>query len=225
MSEGASEGDNHDRGAILDPVSRFSEILFGLIMALGVTGSLSAATGRTADVKTIFWSAVGGNLAWGIVDAVMFILGQLAQRGQELRTLRGIRRANPDEGRRLLAAGASSVLARSATPDAGALEQERLHIVSLPEPESYARLTRADLVGALVVCCLVVVATLPVAVPFLLVHKIGPALRVSRVIAGVMLFLAGYAWGRAACYRPWGTGIAMAVLGFAMVAITVALGG
>jgi VIT1/CCC1 family predicted Fe2+/Mn2+ transporter len=62
-------------------------------------------------------------------------------------------------------------------------------------------------------------------VPFLLVHEIGPALRISRVIAGVMLFLAGYAWGRAACHRPWRTGIAMAALGFAMVAVTVALGG
>lgn len=225
MSDTASPDDSRDRGAILDPISRFSEILFGLIMALGVTGSLSAATGRNADVKTVLWSALGCNLAWGIVDAIMFILGQLAERGRELRALRSIRRANPDEGRRLLAAGTSSFLARAATLDAGALEQERRHIASLPEPEPYARLTRDDLVGALVIFCLVVVSTLPVTVPFLVLHEVGLALRVSRVIASVMLFLGGYAWGRAASYRPWATGIAMAALGFAMVAITVALGG
>ncbi len=51
------------------------------------------------------------------------------------------------------------------------------------------------------------------------------SLRLSRLIAGVVLFFGGYAWGRAASYRPWGTGIAMAALGFAMVAVTLALGG
>ncbi len=225
VSDPAAPNDSRDRDAILDPMSRFSEILFGFIMALGVTGSVSASTGKSADVKTLLWSALGCNLAWGIVDAIMYLLGQLAERGTELRRLRSIRRASPEEGRRLLAAGISSLLARAPALDAGALEQERQHIVSLPDPESHARLTREDLLGALAVLCLVVVATFPIAIPFLLVHGVDLALRISRLIAGVMLFLAGYAWGRAASYRPWGTGIAMASLGFAMVAITVALGG
>ena len=225
MRDDAPPDESRSRDAILDPMSRFSEILFGFIMALGVTGSVSAATSKSVDVKTILWSALGCNLAWGIVDAVMYLLGQLAERGTELRRLRSIQRANPEEGRRLLAAGLSSLLARAPTVDAGALEQERRHIMAFPEPESHARLTRDDLLGALAVLSLVVVATLPIALPFLLVHELPLALRVSRLIAGVMLFLAGYAWGRAASYRPWGTGIAMAALGFAMVAITVALGG
>lgn len=225
VSGAASPNDSGGREAVLDPMSRFSEILFGLIMALGVTGSVSASTSKSADVKTLLWSALGCNFAWGIVDAVMYLLGQLAERGTELRRLSDIRRANPEEGRRLLAAGLSSLLARVPTLNAGALEQERQQIVSLPDLESHARLTREDLLGAPAVLCLVVLATLPIAIPFLLVHRVDLALRISRLIAGVMLFLAGYAWGRAASYRPWGTGLAMASLGFAMVAITVALGG
>jgi hypothetical protein len=205
-----AKDERRDRDAVLDPVSRFSEILFGLIMALGATGSLSAATGRGAEVKTVLWSALGANVAWGIVDAIMFVLGQVANRG------------SPEEGRRLIVA-ASPALGR--VLDSGALEQERQHLASLPEPDAHARLTRADLLGALTVFCLVVVATFPVVVPFLVVHDVTLALRLSRAISSVMLFLAGYAWGRAASYRPWGTGIAMAALGFALVAITVALGG
>jgi VIT1/CCC1 family predicted Fe2+/Mn2+ transporter len=206
-------------------MSRFSEILFGLIMALGVTGSLSAATGQSADVNTVLWSALGCNLAWGIVDAIMFILTQLAQRGHKLRELARVRRASPEEGRRLLAAAASGVLTAPLALDAGELETERLRLVALPEPASHVRLTRGDLAGALAVLSLVVASTLPVVVPFVFVHQMALALRISQAIGGVLMFLGGYVWGRAASYRPWGMGIAMAALGFAMVAITVVLGG
>ena len=206
-------------------MSRFSEILFGLIMALGVTGSLGAATGRSVGVKTILWSALGCNLAWGIVDAIMFVLDQLAERGHDLRELQRVRSSSPEEGRRLLAAAVPDFLAKVSTPDTPRLEQERLRLVALPEPAAHASLTRGDLAGALGVFCLVVVSTLPVAVPFLIVHRTTLAMRISQAIGGVLLFVAGYAWGRAASYRPWGTGIAMAALGFAMVGVTVALGG
>jgi hypothetical protein len=194
-------------------------------MALGVTGSLGAATGRSVGVKTILWSAVGCNLAWGVVDAVMFVLSQVADRGHELRELRRVQMANPEEGRRLLAAAVPDFLANVSTPATPRLEQERLRLVALPESASHTDITRRDLAGALAVFCLVVVSTLPVAVPFLIVSRTTLALRVSQAIGGVLLFWGGYAWGRAASYRPWGLGIAMATLGFAMVGITVALGG
>ena len=50
-------------------------------------------------------------------------------------------------------------------------------------------------------------------------------MRVSNAIAIGLLFLSGYAFGRIAEYRPWLTGLAMVVLGSALVAITMALGG
>ena len=178
-------------------MARFSEIVFGLIMALGVTGTLSAATGGSAEVRTVLWSALGCNLAWGIVDGIMFILHQLAERGQHLRELRRLRQGG----------------------------QQRLRLAALPEPAPHARLTRKDLAGAVAVCCLVVVSTLPVVIPFVVVHETRLALRISQAIGAVLLFLGGHAWGRAASYPPWAMGVAMAALGFAMVGISVALGG
>ena len=171
--------------------------MFGLIMALGITGTLSAATGGSAQVRTVLWSALGCNLAWGIVDGIMFILDRLAERGQHLRELHRLRQG----------------------------AQDRLRLAALPGPPSHARLTREDLAGAVAVCCLVVVSTLPVAVPFVIVDETRLALRISQAIGAVLLFLGGHAWGRAASYSPWPMGIAMAALGFAMVGITVALGG
>ena len=54
---------------------------------------------------------------------------------------------------------------------------------------------------------------------------VGRAMRVSNVIAIVLLFLSGYAFGRISEYRPWLTGVAMVFLGSILVGLTIALGG
>ncbi len=59
---------------VLDPVDRISEILFGLIMVLTFTGSISVATDGRAEIKELLWASLGCNLAWGIVDAVMYLM-------------------------------------------------------------------------------------------------------------------------------------------------------
>jgi hypothetical protein len=41
------------KGAILDPVTRLSEVVFGLIMVLTFTGSVSIATSGLDDIRTI----------------------------------------------------------------------------------------------------------------------------------------------------------------------------
>jgi VIT1/CCC1 family predicted Fe2+/Mn2+ transporter len=53
----------------------------------------------------------------------------------------------------------------------------------------------------------------------------GPALRVSNAIAIVLLFVAGYAFGRMTGRGPWVMGISTVVLGTVLVAMTIALGG
>ncbi len=60
---------------ILDPLERSSEIIFGLIMALTFTSTISLLASK-ADVRMMLAGALGCNLAWGIVDASMYLLGQ-----------------------------------------------------------------------------------------------------------------------------------------------------
>jgi hypothetical protein len=55
---------------ILDPVERTSEILFGLIMVLTFTGSISVAEAGQAEMREP-GRGRRVQLAWGIVDAVM----------------------------------------------------------------------------------------------------------------------------------------------------------
>ena len=70
------------RGRILDPIDRISEILFGLVMVLTSTNALSVISAGHADVRTMILGALGCNLAWGVIDGVLYLLGCLSERGR-----------------------------------------------------------------------------------------------------------------------------------------------
>jgi hypothetical protein len=72
----------------LDPIDRVSEILFGLIMVLTFTVTLGAAEAGQEDVQVMLIGALGCNLAWGIIDAVFYLMGCLADRGRGIIALR-----------------------------------------------------------------------------------------------------------------------------------------
>jgi VIT1/CCC1 family predicted Fe2+/Mn2+ transporter len=81
-----------DRDRVLDPVSRISEVLFGLIMALTFTRTIDVASGGGEEVRTLLVGAIGCNIAWGIVDAVMYLLNVMVERGRELMHQRALGR-------------------------------------------------------------------------------------------------------------------------------------
>jgi hypothetical protein len=168
--------------------------------------------------------ALGCNLAWGIIDGVLYVMGCLAEKGRGLHLLRAVRRtADPVKARQLVAEALPPVVAAVAQPEE--LETMRQRLTELPEPPRQARLDRDDWRGAVGVFLFVFLSTFPVATPFLLTQNTRFALRVSNLIAIAMLFATGCAFGRITGHRPWVTGIAMVVLGAVLVVITMALGG
>jgi hypothetical protein len=209
---------------VLEPHERISEILFGLIMVLTFTGSLSVAEAGRDDVRTMLIGALGCNVAWGIIDAVLYLMGCLAEKGRGLMTFRAVRKAtDPQKARRLIAEALPSVLASVLQP--AELEAMHQRLKQLPEPTQRARLRMDDWRGALGVFLLVFFATFPVVIPFIFMRNAVPALRTSNLIAIVMLFMLGYAFGRTGGRNPWVMGLSMVVLGAALVALTMALGG
>jgi hypothetical protein len=218
----ASAGDRPKR--VLEPIERISEVLFGLIMVLTFTGALSAAESGRAEIRAMLVGAIGCNLAWGLIDAIMYLMGCLTDRAQRANTVRSVRgAATPEAGRRLIAEAIPPAVAAALPEDA--LEKVRLHLGSLPEPPTGPRLHADDWRGALGVFLLVVLSTVPVVLPFVFMRDAMTALRVSNAIAISMMFLMGYSFGRLANARPWFTGIVMVVLGAALVSLTMALGG
>jgi hypothetical protein len=209
---------------VLDPIDRVSEVLFGLIMVLTFTGSLSVAEAGRDDVRAMLVGALGCNLAWGIIDGVFYLMGSLADKGRSLTTLRAVRAArDPREAHRLIADALPPVVSSIIEP--AELEAIRRRLQKVPEPPPRARLERADWAGAAGVCLLVFLSTFPVAVPFILMRSATTAMRTSNAVAITMLFLAGYGYGRSVGRSPWIFGISMVLLGGVLVALTIALGG
>lgn len=212
------------RKTVLEPNERISEVLFGLIMVLTFTGSLSVAEADRGEVRTMLIGALGCNIAWGIIDAIFYLMGCLSEKGHGLRTLRAVRKApNPEAAHRVIADTLPPMVAATLGP--AEYEALRQKLVQMPEPPPHPRLALDEWRGALAVFLWVFLVTFPVAIPFIFMDNLGQAMRISNAIAIGLLFVTGYAFGRIAEYRPWLTGLAMVVLGSGLVAITIALGG
>jgi VIT1/CCC1 family predicted Fe2+/Mn2+ transporter len=209
---------------VLDPIARVSEVLFGVIMALTFTGTLSAATADRAEVRTLLIGVIGCNLAWGVVDAVMYLMSSLTERGHNLLTVRAVQRArSPDTAYRVITQAVPPILAPMLTTDD--LERMRLSLIQINDLPPSPSLTKEDWLGALGVFLLVFLSTFPIVIPFLVFRNVHFALRMSNLVALVMLFVLGSWLARHGGHHPLRTGFSMMVLGVVLVAITIALGG
>jgi len=207
----------------LEPMDRISEVLFGVIMVLTFTGALSVATADRLEVREVLVGALGCNLAWGVIDAGLYLMGRLQERGRTIQTFRAVRDTTDEVAARRIVAETLPAVLVTALPSSQ-LEVMRQAVLNMPEPP-LPRLTMADIGGAVAVFLLVFLVTLPLVVPFLFIGETRLALRVSNGVAVVLLFLSGYAFGKRAGLHPWVSGLAMVVVGILLVGLTIALGG
>lgn len=228
MTATADAAPDQAREPVLSPVDRVCELCFGLFMALTFVGAVHATTPgavAAADAgRTMFYTALGCNLAWGLADAVMYLVRTLTDRGRRLALAIAIRGdPDPSRGVQRLRDELSSVM-RTLVSERE-LEGLRSRLASLPDVPDRPRLNARDYSAAVGVFMLVVLGTFPVALPFLLLD-IQPALLVSRVLTLVMLFAAGLALGRyTGGGAGWKSGLAMTIVGVALTAGIIALGG
>jgi VIT1/CCC1 family predicted Fe2+/Mn2+ transporter len=209
---------------VLEPAERIAEVLFGLIMVLTFTGSLSVAEAGSEDVSEMLVGALGCNLAWAIIDGIFYLMGCLAEKGRNLATYKAVLAADTAEERKTLIVDVlPPVIASLLTQDELGKLQERA--ARLPEPPKVARLDRRDWMGGWAVFLLVFASTFPVALPFMFLETISTAMRVSNAIAVAMLFIAGYAYGRIIHRSPVAIGGAAVFIGLIIVGFTIALGG
>jgi len=81
----------------VDPSDRIGELLFGLIMVLTFTlGAGIQLGGDPNATRELLIAALGCNAAWGIIDAALYVIDRLAERGRMHRLIRLIQ-STPDE--------------------------------------------------------------------------------------------------------------------------------
>jgi len=206
----------------LDPVERASEVVFGTLMAMSFTGTLSVATAGEQDIHTMMLAAVGCNLAWGLTDAVMYLIAEITERERKISFLHRLHHAESAEvADRLIADEMPKRLRSHANP--AVFEAFRKSLVELPEPR--VLLDRRQYLDGLLVFLLVALSTFPIVLPFLLVDDALHALRLSNALGILTLFVSGYLLGRRAGGKGWHFGLAMAAIGSMLVGIIILLGG
>ena len=213
-----------DRYEFLNPVDRISEIIFGLIMALTFTCTISIADSGRTEIREMLIGAIGCNIAWGLVDAVMFILTGLAEKGHGKKILHFIRKSDQPERSKEYIADALPPVVASVISDEQ-LEQIRKDLVNIPESKLHIRISWKEVRMAIGIFLLVFLSTLPVAVPFVLIEPLEKALRVSNLVAVLLMFTGGWLLAKYGGYNKLVMALSMTVLGVILVGLTIALGG
>jgi hypothetical protein len=211
--------------AHLNPADLMAEMIFGLVMALGVTGAVRIGTTDLSNRELL--ASVGGcNLAWGIVDGVVVVLMRMFERGRVWRIVQNARAATDDENAfAIIEAEISEEVREIMTAD----ERRKLRELTLPllaraQPKT-ATMEKGDLLEGIAAGLVVIVPTVPVVAPYLVFAEPIVAVRVSALIAVALLFLLGVRWGQMVGGRPLRIGAALTALGLALVAVTISLGG
>ncbi len=190
-------------------------------MAVTFTGALSVSTAGREEIRTMMHTALGCNLAWGLADAVMYLVRTATERRRNAKLLQQLLAADKSQGRRLIADALPPLFAENI--EGAMLDAWHLRLRALPVRS--ARLRAQDYAAALRVFALVVLATFPVVVPFIFIQETALALRVSNLLAIGMLFAGGCALGHYANERAWTYGLAMMGIGTMLVIAIMALGG
>jgi hypothetical protein len=212
----------------LDPATSMGEVLFGLIMTLTFTlgAGLTVHEEGREGARQLLIATIGCNIAWGVIDGVFHVLGQLFERGRRRRVAELVRRVADDgEATELVARELDDIIVRVMSQK----ERQGLYarIVQYVREGDLPgnRVTRQDLAGAVASFALVFFSSLPAALPFLFIDDPRLALRVSNAILLGLLFWVGVSFARYTTSRPVLTGLAFLLLGAALVVMAIALGG
>lgn len=207
---------------------RLAEILFGLIMTLSFTLTAGIVVGPAEEgaVRKLLLATFGCNIAWGIIDGALLILGRVFDRGRYARIGQAIRRAPAeDEAIDTVAGELDETLGPLTT-----LEQRRhlyRQIVARvrSSPHRSPGLRGEDLMAASAVFLLVFSTSFPAALPFLFIREPWVALRVSNALLIGLLFLIGYNWAGYTSINRWRAAGVLTLFGMLMVGVSILLGG
>jgi hypothetical protein len=215
----------------LEPADRLNEILFGLIMVLTFTLTAGIAIGDGPGAgRELLIATIGCNVAWGLIDGAMYLTTCLLERSRGQRRLRALHAAHDEAAAlKVVHDAVEEAVGGGVTAAATVEEHTRLlrlvRDMALRVPAEQSRLRREDVLGAVASALLVMLTTVPAAIPFLFIESPWRALRVSNLLLLGALFAVGYQWGKYSFLNRWIAGLVFLVAGLALVATAIALGG
>src|SRR5689334_12300821 len=100
-------------------------------MAVTIVGSVSVASAGRAEVRTVLSAALGCNLAWGLVDAVMYLVRTLTERTRNRSLAKLVRGANDARAHELIESSLPAHVAALTGP--AEVESMRRRLLALPD--------------------------------------------------------------------------------------------
>lgn len=221
---------------LLDPIDLLSEAIYSILILLTFTLAFRIFTiGLDAhqaisavEMNDLLLGAVGATLAWGIIDGVMYALTSVLERGQSHRLLRRLQAAQTEQESVAIVANEFDFYLEPITAEE---QRQKLYVhIQAHLRDGQARpvgFKREDFTGALASVVVAMVAVFPAVLPLLLLRTDPTlALRASNVVSLIVLFIAGYYWGRYTDATPWKIGLLLVAVALIMVLlIAIPLGG
>ncbi|MDH5352089.1 MAG: hypothetical protein OEX78_14850 [Betaproteobacteria bacterium] len=209
--------------AALSPFERGAEVIFGVLMAISVTAAAEITLGTEVNVRELMLAALGCNLAWGLIDAVIYLLQLQFERQRVHRMVLELRElASEDAFRARVAAEIPPLVAQAMTAESYGFIRGAVQGYAKSRPAYWSR---QEFASAGLICVLVFGSTFPLVVPFLVMDEPWFALRASHAIAVVMLFALGWRLGRWSGAPAFGSGALLATVGVVLAVLCVLLGG
>jgi VIT1/CCC1 family predicted Fe2+/Mn2+ transporter len=209
--------------AVLSPFERGAEVIFGILMAISVTAAAEIMRGADTNVRELTIAALGCNLAWGLIDGVIYLLQLQFERQRTHRMVLELRELKAEDAfRARVAAELPPVVAQAMNGDSFNYIRQAVQGYARTRPAYWSR---QEFAAAGLICALVFGSTFPLVLPFMFMQEAQLALRVSHGIAVAMLFVLGWKIGRWSGASPLGSGALLATVGVVLAVLCIALGG
>jgi hypothetical protein len=220
---------------VLDPLDRLVEGIYSVLIVLTFTLAARALQSQSGEATVdgskvlmqLFVAALGCAIAWGLIDGAMYVLTCVFERGKDLRLYRLIRDApSLEDGITVLSDELDDEMGTLATSAERRQIYTSLYERLRTSPPPRGGFEKADFAGGFGVFIVALGAALPVVLPLVILPgSVEFRLRVTNLVAFVMLFAMGYRWGQYAGGKPLLTGLLLCLLGIIMMLVAIPLGG
>lgn len=177
-------------------------------------------------VNELMLGALSAVLAWGLIDGIMYALLSTFERGERHRLLKDIQAASSEQEAIDRVAEDMDYLLEPITSEdeRKALYSNILKHLQNSRPRRIG-LKSEDLVGIVGHVLVAVLAVIPSLIPFIVFRNdYSLAIMISIIVSFVVLFAAGYRWGRYTAANPWKTGLVIMSVAAGLVLIALLMG-
>ncbi len=213
----------------LTPSERLSQALYGLILVLTVVSAIGITVSRNQQsANTLLFAALGTSVAWGVVDAVIYVLTGVHERSHHQRVASLAKSRPKDDAIRQIEVELDDTLIDVLNEDEKDRIAEQIYMALPRAAPKRQRVTKDDLLRGIASFLVTFIIVLPPMLPFVLNLPVDLAIRLFNVIAVAMMFIVGYMSCQCADLggrRRLRWALTITVLGVVIVFITILLGG